>query len=42
MASDDPLVIKELFMWLESPPLAHWQSAELPNSFPLGKDSEPT
>ena len=42
MASNDPPVIRELFMQLESPPLACWQSTELPSGFPLGKYSEPT
>lgn len=42
MASEDPAVVKELFMHLESPPLACWQSTVLPHGFPLGKYSEPT
>ena len=42
MSSDDPVVFKELFMHLESPPSACWQSAVLPHGFPLGKYSEPT
>ena len=41
MAFDDPEVVKELFMHLESPPLACWQSTVLSHGFPLGKYSEP-
>ena len=37
MASDDPAVVKELFMHLESPPLACWQSTVLPPRLPTGQ-----